>query len=472
MKKHVGHTLKKSVAALAVAAATLPSIAMAQSLEQAVASALDTNPQIRQAFNRFKASEEVINQATAGYYPTIDFDAGIGREWTETPSTRRDAATPLYNVDETIDLTRREIGVTLRQALFSGFQTVNEVKRTEFEATADQWALFANAEDLALEVARAYLEYMRAEKIIELAQRNLASHQVIYEQVKQKTDSGLGSTADLSQVTGRLARAHSNLISAENNLSDARIVYKKLVDVAPNALRIPVPDAVMLPQTLEQALKMASDNHPTLKAASNDIEAAVAQRDTAKGSYYPQVSFELSAAWDDNLDGSDGSSLLANGLDVGGNNDEVLAMLRVNYNLFSGGADRARERETAYNLNESKAIQQLAYRDVVEGTTLAWNARLFLHQQMQYLRQHVEASFETRNAYDDQFKIGQRTLIDVLDAENELFQARREFLTAEYDDLIAQYRLLNATGQLLDSLRVTPPEIWNGETRDQGGEQS
>ncbi|WP_325893775.1 TolC family outer membrane protein [Grimontia sp. NTOU-MAR1] len=472
MRKNVGHSLRKSVAALAVAVVLLPSTVAAQSLEQAVASALDTHPQIRQAFNRFKASEELINQAESGYYPTIDFDAGIGREWTESPSTRRDSAQ--YGVDEEVELTRREIGVSLRQVLFNGFQTTNEVERSEFEASADQWALFSSAEDLALEVTRAYLEFLRAKQIVELAERNLESHQIIFDQVKHKTDSGLGSTADLSQVTGRLARSHSNLISAQNNLSDARIVYQKLVNTTPDDLRIPVADALMLPENLAQALDMAKASHPTLKSANNDIQAATAQRDAAKGNYYPQVTFDLSASWDDNLDGNDGTTATPfdSPADVGGNSDEVLAMVRLNYNLFSGGADRAREREAAYSINESKAIQQEAYRDIVEGTTLAWNARDFLKQQMQYLRQHVEASIETRNAYEDQFKLGQRTLIDVLDSENELFQARREYLTAEYDDLIAQYRLLNATGQLLESLRITTPEIWKGEDNYKGGVQS
>ncbi|MBE1277509.1 TolC family outer membrane protein [Enterovibrio baiacu] len=461
MKNSVSLSLKRSVAALAVAAALIPSTSFAQSLEQAVATALDTHPTIRQAFNRFKASEEQVNQAESGYYPSIDFDAGLGREWTDSPSTRRDG--------DDKELTRREIGLSLRQVIFNGFQTANEINRTEFEASAEQWALFASAEDIALEVSRAYLEYLRAEKIVILSQRNLDSHQAIYDAVKQKTDSGLGSTADLSQVTGRLARAHSNLISSKNNLSDAYITYKKLVNVAPQNTRIPVPDALLLPESLEQALDISTAYHPTLKVAGNDINAATAQRDSAQGNYYPEVTFDLSAGWDDNLDGTDGTS--PTGADVGGNNDEVLAMVRVSYNLFSGGSDRAREREAAYNINESKAIQQEVYRDIVEGTTLAWNARDFLAQQMTYLRQHVESAIETRNAYEDQFKLGQRTLIDVLDAENELFQARREYLTAEYDDLIAQYRLLNATGQLLQSLRITTPDVWLGEDSYQGGVQ-
>ncbi|WP_028021884.1 TolC family outer membrane protein [Enterovibrio calviensis] len=466
MKNSVVSALRISSIALAVTANLLSASVVAQSLEQAVATALDTNPQIQGAFNRFKASEELINQAEAGYYPTINFDAGIGREWTDTPSTRRDAGQ--YNIDEEVELTRSEIGVSLRQVIFSGFQISNEVKRTEFEAIAEQWTLFASAEDLALDVARAYVDFLRAEQFVALAKRNLESHQTIYDQVKEKTNSGLGSTADLSQVTGRLARAHSNLTSAQNNLSDARVSYQRIVNAAPEDTRIPVPDAVMLPNSLEAALDMAKTEHPTLKVAGNDISAAKAQRDSAKGNYYPEISFDLSARWDDNLDGVDGSSFGSNA-DVGGSNDEILAMVRVNYNLFAGGADRAREREAAYYIAESKSIQLSAYRDVEEGTTLAWNARVFLKQQLQFLRQHVEAAVETRNAYDDQFKLGQRTLIDVLDSENELFQARREYLDGEFDDIIAQYRLLNATGQLLASLRVNTHEVWKGEGNYEGG---
>ncbi|KXF79695.1 TolC family outer membrane protein [Enterovibrio coralii] len=466
MRKGVGRMFKKPVIALAMAGVLMPITSSAQSIEQAVAQALDTHPQIRQAFNRFKVREELVQQASSAFYPTIDFDAGIGHEWTDSISTRRDG---LITGDSEAELTRRELGVTLQQVLFNGFQTTNDVERTQFEASAEQWLLFATAEDIALEVTRAYLEYMRAEQVVELSLRNLESHQEIYDAVKQKTDSGLGSTADLSQVTGRLARANSNLISAQNNLSDSEVIFKKLVNHPPVDVRLPVPDAEAIPMSLDSALNMATVNHPTLKAAQNDIHAAGAQRDASKGNYYPQVTFDLTASWDDNLDGADGTSPTAQS--VGGENNELLAMVRVSYNIFAGGADKAREREAAYSFSESKAVQQEAYRDVVEGTTLAWNAREFLSQQLIYLRQHVEASFETRNAYESQFRLGQRTLLDVLDAENELFQARREYLTAEYDDLIAQYRIFNATGQLLASLRITTPDVWLGEENYQGGVQ-
>jgi len=126
-----------------------------------------------------------------------------------------------------------------------------------------------------------------------------------------------------------------------------------------------------------------------------------------------------------------------------------------------GGADRARERQTAYQTIEAREINGMTHRDVIEGATLAWNARTYLEQQRDFMRQHVEAATDTRDAYREEFRLNARTLLDVLDSQNELFEARREYLSKEADELYAQYRILNATGRLLASLRVDTPAIWN-----------
>lgn len=468
MKKLCKTALGKTALAIIISGYVMPTTSFAQSLEQAVAKALDTNPHIHQAFNRFKAREEIINQAKANLYPSINFDLGAGMEWTESPTTRINSEN--YGTKDYVELTRSEFGISFKQLLFNGFQTLNEIERNEYEASSEQWNLYATAENLALEVSKVYLEYLRAKNIVKLAQKNLESHDAIYVSVKEKTDSGFGSTADLAQVTGRLARANSNLISAKNNLSDLEIKYLRLVNQLPTDARIPVPDARMLTRSLDETLSLAKINHPILKAAERDISAVKSQHKASKGNYYPQVSFELSSNWDVNIDGNDGTSANpANTLDVGGANKDLLAMVRINYNLFSGGKDWAKQKEAAYRIQESKAVAQNASLDVVEGATLAWNARIFIAQQLKFLKQHVESAAKSRDAFQSQFSLGQRSLFDVLDSENELFQARKEYLIAEYDDLIAQYRLLNSTGRLLESLRVTTPEKWLGEDEFQGG---
>ncbi|WWL36586.1 TolC family outer membrane protein [Shewanella khirikhana] len=460
------HQLRLGVLAAAMGGMMLPLSASAMTLEQAVAHTLDSNPELRAAFNRFKAREEQVNQAIAGYMPTVDLTGGYGWEQTDSPSTRRRFGRD--NGD--FELERGEAGISIRQMLFDGFYTSSEVDRLSFEASADQWALFAAAEDMALDVTKVYINYIRTEQVMNLAEKNLATHKEIYDQIKQRTDSGLGSIADLSQITGRLARANANLISARNNFFDAKAQFSRVVDKAPDDMIVPVPDADMLPTDLATSMTLAQDNHPVLKSAAADIEAAQNERSSAQSGYYPKVTLELDGNWNNNLDGEDGvSGSGAFRSDVGGYSNDLVAMVRVRYNLFAGGKDLAREKEAAYKIGEAKEIRQRAYREVVEGVNLAWNAYEMLTPQKDYIRDHVKAAKDTQVAYTQQFNLGQRTLLDLLDTENELFEARKDYLQAEYDEIVAKYRVLNATGRLLDSLKVTRPTVWQGEREYEGG---
>ena len=468
MSKQTMHQLKLSAMALAVSAMLIPGAASSQTLEQAVAHTLDTNPDIRIAFNRFKAREEQVNQAIAGYMPSIDISGGYGWEQTNSPSTRRRAGQGDVDDEGVIELMRGEVGFSIKQMIFDGFYTSSEVDRYSFEASADQWALFAAAEDIALDVAKVYVNYIRSEQVLTLAEKNLQSHKDIYEQIKQRTDSGLGSVADLSQITGRLARANANVIAAKNNFYDAKAQFIRIVEKEPENLIVPVPDDDMLPADLSDGLKVAQENHPILKSAASDISAAENERSSAQSNYYPKLSLELGGNWNDNMDGEDGYSVFAN-QNVGGHSNDLIAMVRVKYNLFAGGKDLAREKEAAYKIGEAKEIRQRAYRQVVEGVNLAWNAYEMLEPQKLYIRDHVIAAKDTQVAYSQQFNLGQRTLLDLLDTENELFEARKDYLDAEYDEILSEYRILNATGRLLESLRVTRPDVWKGEREYEGG---
>lgn len=430
----------------------------AQSLEEAVAQALDTHPDIRQAFARFKSKEEDVNRASGGYLPSIDLNAGYGYEYTDTPGNRRSS---LGFSDGETELKRGEFGLSLKQVIFDGMLTRSEIDRTTHEASAEQWTLVASAEDLALEVSQAYLEHLKNEQIIALSKKNVNSHQEIYEQIKERTESGLGSVADLSQVTGRLARAKSNMIAARNNALDARAKFIRLTNASPVDLVMPVPDADMLPKSRQTGLEMAIENHPVIKSAGKDIKAARSFKKSVKSVYYPTVTFELNANSDNDLAGESGLNRF--GDNVGGHRNDVTAMIRLKYNLFSGGKDVAQERSAAYKISEAREINYSAHRQVTESYEFAWNAFEMLALQKQYIKQHIITSKETQLAYKEQFSLGQRNLLDLLDTENELFQARQDYLDAKFSELSSRYRLLNVTGQLLDSLRVTRSAAWQGE---------
>lgn len=427
----------------------------AQSVEEAVAMTLSTHPDIRIAFTKFKVREEQVQQAEAGYLPSIDVTAGYGYEYTNSPGTRATA-------DETKDLNRGEFGVSLKQSLFSGFQTSSDISRTSYATSAEQWRLFSTAEDVALDVTKVYTDLLKSQRILELSERNLSTHKTIFGQIEERTSSGLGSIADLSQITGRLARAQSNVISAKNNYLDKQAQFIRVTDQRPDNLVVPIPDIELLPVNRETGLRDALVNHPVVKSSNNDITSARYQHDAAKSNYYPKVTFEVDANFNNDLDGVDGNG-------AGGHSNDVTAMVRLSYNLYAGGKDKALAKETAYKITEASEINRSVHRQITEGFTLAWNAHELLGLQMQYIKEHVIASKDSQAAYEQQFKLGQRSLLDLLDTENELFEARKEFVDAEFDEIVTQYRLLNATGQLLDSLRVTRPAVWQGENQYAGG---
>ncbi len=289
---------------------------------------------------------------------------------------------------------------------------------------------------------------LKQQEIFDLAQNNLATHEQILNDITKRTTSGVGSTADLSQIQGRVAQAYANVAAAQNNLDDARAQFLRVVNSTPESLVEPVADAKMVPTSLDEALKKATKDNPTLLSSLQDIEAAKYQHEGAKANNYPKVSIEAGQTWYDDADG------------IEGNRDEMSAMLRVRYNLFNGGSDSARMDSTAALYSQAKEIHDNAYREVEEGTRLAWQARESLKKQKEFLQQHVESSYQTVSAYKQQFTLGQRTLLDVLNTENELFEARKSYVNANYDELFAQYRLLNAEGKLLDSLRVARPAEW------------
>ena len=454
----VMHKLNKK-ALLGLSISALFSVNLnAQSLEQAVATALDSHPDIRQSFARFKSKEEDVNRASAGYFPTIYLTAGYGYEYTDTPGNRRNA---VEGDDGRTELTRGEFGISIRQMLFDGMFTSNEIERTKFEASAEQWTLIANAEDLALQVSKAYLNVIKTEELIKLSEKNIASHQSIYDQIKERTDSGLGSIADLSQVTGRLSRAQSNMISARNNNLDAKSQFIRLINTQPKELILPVPDADMLPKDKESGLSLAIEKHPVIRSAQQDISAARSFKSSVNASYYPTLSLEVDANSDNDITGESGINRF--GPNVGGHRNDATVMLRLRYNLYSGGKDIANERSAAYKVSEAQEINYSAHRQVTESYGLAWNAFEMLALQKSYIKKHIITAKETQVVYKQQFDIGQRSLLDLLDTENELFQARKDYLDAEFNELSARYRLLNVTGQLLDSLRVTRSSAWEGE---------
>ncbi|KAB0303436.1 TolC family outer membrane protein [Vibrio fortis] len=412
--------------------------AYSQTLEQAVAITLATNPEIKSIFNEFVSVKKQNDASGGAYLPSIDLDAGIGYE----------GINPAPNNGPDTDLTRKEATISLTQLIWDGSATLYDMDRTAAEAESVRFQLIADAEDKALEVTQIYLDAVKATEVLALSESNLAVHKKIYKDIKRRAESGIGSTADVSQVEARIAKAHGNLLAAQNNLVDTHTQFRRVVGQEPLGLIYPRADISKLPLSLNDAIVYAFDNHPVIKISAADVDSAHFQYKQSKGVNYPTFSIEASQTWRDDAGGDEGSS------------DETLAMLRMRYNLYNGGSDSDRTEAAAYQLNKSKDLRDRAYRQVEEGLRLSWSALDLTLQQKNFLSDHVDSASETVIAYEKQYRIGQRTLLDLLNTENELFEARKDYLDAHYAEQYAKYRVLNATGSLLNALLVDIPEEW------------
>ena len=414
--------------------------ASAATLQEAVDVTIKTNPDVLAASNERNAVSKEVLQARAGYLPTIDLAVGTGYESTDSPSTR--TATSHKNVH----MNRDEASLNLRQMLFDGMQTKNEVLRHTARTNSRAYGVFGAAENTGLEAVDAYLNVLRRQRLVELATTNLEAHERTHDQIKLRSDRGVGRKADMDQSQGRVALAKANQIAEQSNLRDAETSFLRVVGIASEDLSDPESPENLLPKTLDDAISLAISNHPTLKSANADIDSANSQHDTALAVFYPRVDFELGTTANNDLDGVDG------------HNNDVTAMFRLRYNLLNGGKDKARREETAHLIDQATEIRNNTHRQVEQSVRLSWNAMETVNNQMTYFQLHVDSSENSRNAYQQQFSLGQRTLLDLLDSENEVFIARQSLVNAQYDQLFAYYRVLNSTGGLLESLQVALPE--------------
>nr|WP_275667301.1 TolC family outer membrane protein [Vibrio sp. Isolate24] len=408
-----------------------------QTLEQAVALTIANNPNVKASYNEYMSKLYDAEASSGAYLPSIDLDAGIGYEQVDLASGTED------------ELTRKEATLSLTQLIWDGSATLNNMDRTAADAESVRFQLLADSQDIALEVTKIYLDATKAHEVLALSESNLAVHKEIYSDIKKRVESGIGSTADLSQVEARLAKAHGNLLAAQNNLYDVHTQFKRIVGQAPQGLIFPRADENAIPFSIDEALDIAVKNHPVVKIAQADVDSARFQYQQSKGVNYPTLSIEANQIWRDDAGGIQGSS------------NESSAMLRMRYNLYNGGSDSDRTESAAYQLNKAKDFRDRTFRSLEEGLRLSWSALDLTLQQKEFLADHVDSASDTVIAYEKQYKLGKRTLLDLLNTENELFEARKDYLDAKYDEQYAKYRVMNATGGLLTALRVDTPEDWN-----------
>ncbi|MCC7487801.1 MAG: TolC family outer membrane protein [Burkholderiales bacterium] len=444
------HRAFLSAPLLALLVASAAGNAGAQALKEVVEAALATHPRVLAADAQRRAAAQDLAQARGGYFPTLDVNLGGGRERTSSPDTRATGA-------DTVRLNRRESGVLLSQNLFAGNATMSEVERQNARLQAAGSRLAETREDIALKAVEVYLEVLKNRELVRLSNENLKDHLVVRDKVRLRVQGGVAQKADLQQALGRVALASSAVTARAGRLREAEANYVTVVGKAPGNLTDPKPSATQTVSAggldrarLQEAIRKATDtaitSNPSLGAANAEVAAAEAAVRGAKSPYFPRLDLELASNRNENIGG------------IPGNVDSDSVMLVLRWNLFRGGSDLAQER--AFSERRYAAIDGMANtrRDVEERVAVALNAKATSEERLAYLREHASLSAEVLEAYKQQLDLGRRSLLDVLNAENELFTARSNLVTGRYEDLFNQYAVEAAKGLLVESLGIKPAE--------------
>ncbi len=415
--------------------------AQAMTLTEAIQSTIATHPELASRVDSRLSADEDVKVAKGGFYPSVDLNAAYGRGYSDNTNTR--ALTPSGHNTETLNYTQSEL--RLRQMLFDGFNTANEVQRTQGVVNSRAYYAQGTAQDLALRTTEVYLEVLKRRELVTLAKNNLQAHLRVNDQIGLRTQRGVGSNADADQSSARRALAENNLDTAEVDLADAESNFYAVVGRMPDELETPPSIRGEVPTSLPEAQQSMVENNPYLKSAQADVQSAESQYEVAKSPFYPRFDAEAAVGANNNVQGDEG------------HDNEWRVGVIMNYNLFRGGSDKARLASDSHKINQAMDIRNNALRQLNENIHLAWNAMVNAKKQTPTAREYADTSKRVRIAYQDQFGLGQRTLLDLLDSENELYNANRRYTEVRYTEEFSMYRVLANMGQLLSKQRVVLP---------------
>lgn len=431
-------TIKLSLTALSLAILSVGAHAQntqPTGLAAAVQQAINNNPDVTARLNALRAAGNEVDVARGQYLPSVDLTASVGRD-----SDRITSRSPASQ-----SLSRNGLALSATQILWDGMATRQEVTRLDHARLTRYFEFLSTTEETALEATRAYLDVERYRKLVSLAEDNYVQHKYAFDQLQTKFKAGIGRGVDAEQANARLALAESNLTTELANLHDVSARYLRIIGEAPVATSAATGVDLskgILPgnaDTINQALA----KHASISAAIENLRAAQAQAKGTESRYQPTVEARVRTGVGKNFDG------------VQDQKRDSSAEILLNWNLFNGGSDKARVRQYADLLNQAADQRDRACRDVRQTAAIAHNDIRKLQDQLVALDRNVLAIEKARDAYRQQFDIGQRTLLDLLNAENELYTAKRSYANAESDLQLAFARTHAATHNLTSTLGLS-----------------
>ncbi|MEX0591691.1 MAG: TolC family outer membrane protein [Xanthobacteraceae bacterium] len=403
------------------------------SIIDAIHQAVQTHPSIGEAAANRRATESELRQNQGTLLPQVRIEASIGPQRLDRHITPEPLANGRW-------VNGREASVVVRQLLYDGFTSINEIWRQAARTDAAAARVFERSELSALDAAEAYIDVTRYLQLVDLASRNVQTHRGIFGNVKARFEGGRTGEGDMQQAQERVSSAEAALAEFRQKLDEARGTYRNAVGLEPFNLRFPG-RLRGLPSTKDESLAVALRHNPTIMAAGADAKAARYSFDATGGQFGPTVTVEGSA-----LTG-------VNTGNMEGRREEYSGKLVMRWDIFQGGQTSWRRVEAAERMAEQTERHARLQRAAFESLDKAWAARTITSDRAAALNRQVESARKVVSAYTKEYELGQRTLIDLLNAENQLFNALVSLVSTRGVAVFADYQLLATMGKLTEYLK-------------------
>src|SRR5215207_697579 len=463
--KMIGLLGMRGVKAFAGAAASAlllvcmgPMPVLADTIEAALVRAYQNNPQLNAQRAQVRITDEGVPQALSGYRPKVNVTASAGYQYSDSLNNTGDfnvARTPPVNGANT----PRSVGATITQTLFNGQQTANNTRKAESQVSGAREALRFMEQSVLLSAATTYMDYLRDSAIVEVQRSNVRVLEQTLKQVRDRFSVGEVTRTDVAQSEAQLAAGQTQLLTAQSNLTTTRANFRRIIGSEPVALAPGSPVDRFLPPSLTGAVELSLTQNPNVTAAMFGIDVSFLQVKVNEGALFPTVTFQASVqqSYEQTMTiyRSFGASAIA----------------QLSVPVYQGGAEYSLIRQSKETLAQQRLNLEQVRDQARANTVTAWGQLVAGKAQVQSAQSQVTASEIALNGVREEAKAGQRTTLDVLNAQQALVNARVALVTAQHDRVVASYSVLNSVGRLSPivlnlNTNVYDPSVHYHQVRD------
>ncbi len=442
---------------LLASAGTAP--VLADTIDAALVRAYQNNPQLNAQRAQVRFTDENVPQALSGYRPRVAITASAGTQYTDVLSTSGGGPNTLAKTDFHGVNAPRSIGATATQTLFNGFQTANRTRAAEGQVSGAREGLRVLEQTVLLSAATIYMDYLRDAAIVEVQKSNVRVLEQTLKQTRDRFNVGEVTRTDVAQSEAQLAAGRTQLLTAESQLVTTKANFRRIIGNEPEALAPGSPVDRFLPSTLPGAVDLGLTENPSVTAAMYGIDVSYLQVKVSEGALLPTVTLQASVtqSYEQSLTfyRQFGASALA----------------QVSVPVYQGGAEYSLIRQSKETLAQQRLNLEQVRDQTRANVVTAWGQLLAGKAQVTSAQSQVSASEIALNGVREEAKAGQRTTLDVLNAQQALVNARVALVTAQHDRVVASYTVLNAVGRLAPqvlglSTTVYDPSVHYHQVRD------